>query len=102
MYINCTKYNSGYISKLQDNGFLQDGLYRYRYCWKTQIGCTIFDRGDRKECRKKCFKKLIFPGEIVYKEQVWSKEDLGWNPVTEFKYHPDTFSWEKMEIDLWK
>ena len=100
VYVHNTKYNYEYIHKLREDGLLQEGLHKYRYDnGDTQIGCRIFRRGDIIEDREYRLYRFSSSGEIRYLVQVWCKEDKAWRTVTSFRYHPDTFSWNKLEIE---
>ena len=99
VYVDETNNNHDSIFKLREDGLLQDGLHRYRFpSGNTQIGCRIFWREDRIEDRVNTLCRYSSSGEIRYEEKVWGKEDKAWRTVTSFRYHPDTFSWEKMKI----
>ena len=100
VYVHNTKYNYEYIHKLREDGLLQEGLHRYRFpSGNTQIGCRLFWRGDRIEDRQNILYRFSTSGEIRYEERVCGKGDKDWRTVTRFLYHPNTFSWKKMEIE---
>ena len=89
-----------YIHKLNDEGQLQEGIYRYKFPWgDTEIGCRLFWRGDRQEDKVFRLYKFSSSGEIRYFEQVWGNEDKSYRTVTEYMFHPDTLSWSNVEID---
>ena len=100
VYVHDTKYNYESIHKLREDGLLQEGLHRYRFpSGNTEIGSRLFRREDRIEDRVNKLYRFSSSGGIRYLELVWGKDDKAWRTVTSFRYHPDTFSWEKMKIE---
>ncbi len=90
--------NHEYLYKIQEDGLLQDGIYRYKFPdGETIIGCRLFWRGDRQENKEFRLYKSSSDGEIRYQESVSGKENPGWRIVTEYKFHPETMSWSKLK-----
>ncbi len=85
-----------YIHKLNDEGQLQEGIYRYKFPdGGTEVGCRLFRRGDRQESKVYRLYKFSSSGRIEFDERVAGKEDKKWRYITEYKFNPDALSWSK-------
>ena len=94
------KHKSEYLYKMNEKEQLKEGMHRIKLSNRDiWIGCRLFWRGDRQEDKVFRLYKFSSSGEIRYFEQVWGNEDKSYRTVIEYIFHPDTFSWSKIEID---
>ena len=96
-FIRCSEIDikREYIHILQQDGTIQEGIFRHRDAGGSKIGSQYFRRSGREQDRMYQLYRMNNTGNIHYHELILCKDEQYWRILAECSFNPETLDWTK-------